>query len=152
MDWWQWGRAKPLNGDKMAPICHNPQSYSTIQQRIDLMTASTTLDRGRITARVPQNVQDTLQQAADLLGATLNQFVVQAALSEAQRVIERERVIHLSSKDAAFLVSLLEAPPKPNARLRRAFQDYNSRTLDADHSTFEWPTRSKPVPKRKPRA
>ena len=62
----------------------------------------TTQERGRITARVPQNVQDTLQQAADLLGATLNQFVVQAALNEAQRVIERGRVIHLSGNDAAF--------------------------------------------------
>jgi uncharacterized protein (DUF1778 family) len=69
---------------------------------------------------VPQNVQDTLQQAADLLEATLNQFVVQAALREAQRVIERERVIHLSSNDAAFLLNLLEAPPVPNARLRKA--------------------------------
>ena len=112
------------------------------------MTA-TTLDRGRITARVPQNVQDTLQQAADLLGATLNQFVVQAALTEAQRVIERERVIHLSSNDAAFLLSLLEAPPAPNARLRKALQNYKSRALDAEYSTFEWTPQPKPVPKRK---
>jgi len=112
------------------------------------MTA-TTLDRGRITARVPQNVQDTLQQAADLLGATLNQFVVQAALTEAQRVIERERVIHLSSNDAAFLLNLLEAPPVPNARLRKALQNYKSRALDAEHSTFEWTPQPKPVPKRK---
>jgi uncharacterized protein (DUF1778 family) len=112
------------------------------------MTA-TTLDRGRITARVPQNVQDTLQQAADLLGATLNQFVVQAALTEAQRVIERERVIHLSSNDAAFLLNLLEAPPAPNARLRKALQDYKSRTRDAEHSTFKWTPQPKPVPKRK---
>jgi len=110
---------------------------------------ATTLDRGRITARVPQNVQDTLQQAADLLGATLNQFVVQAALTEAQRVIERERVIHLSSNDAVFLLNLLEAPPAPNARLRKALQDYKSRTLDAEHSIFKWTPQSKPVPKRK---
>jgi uncharacterized protein (DUF1778 family) len=112
------------------------------------MTA-TSLDRGRITARVPQNVQDTLQQAADLLGATLNQFVVQAALTEAQRVIERERVIHLSSNDAAFLLNLLEAPPVPNTRLRKALQNYKSRTLDAEHSTFKWAPQPKPVPKRK---
>jgi len=110
---------------------------------------TTTSDRGRITARVPQNVQDTLQQAADLMGATLNQFVVQAALTEAQRVIERERVIHLSSNDAAFLLKLLETPPSPNARMRKALQNYNSRTLNAEHSTFEWPSQSKPVSKRK---
>src|SRR5450755_3583016 len=101
-----------------------------------------TLERGRITARVPQNVQDTLQQAADLLGATLNQFVVQAALSEAQRIIERDRVIHLSSNDAVFLMNLLEKPPAPNARLGKALKHYESRTRNADNSTFEWQPRS----------
>lgn len=55
----------------------------------------------RITTRVSQNVQGTLQHAADLVGAPLNQFIVQAALREAQRVIERERVVELSVRDAA---------------------------------------------------
>ncbi len=106
-------------------------------------------ERGRITARVPQNVQDILQRAAELLGATLNQFVVQAALTEARRVIERDRVIHLSSTDAAFLMNLLEKPPAPNARLRKAFQTYKKRTLDAEHSTFNWTPRAKRVRERK---
>jgi uncharacterized protein (DUF1778 family) len=106
-------------------------------------------DRGRITARVPQNVHDTLQQAADLLGATLNQFVVQAALGEAQRVIERDRMIHLSGNDAAFLLDLLEKPPAPNARLRKAARNYGKRSLDANHSTFEWSPRPKRVRERK---
>lgn len=98
-------------------------------------------ERGRITARVPQDVQDTLEQAAELQGATLNQFVVQAALSEARRIIERDRVIHLSSVDAAFLLNLLEKPPAPTAKLRKAFQAYKKRTLDAEHSTFSWTPR-----------
>jgi uncharacterized protein (DUF1778 family) len=112
------------------------------------MTLSTD-ERGRITARVPQAVQDTLEQAAELLGATLNQFVVQAALSEARRVIERDRVIHLSSTDAAFLMNLLEKPPLPNAKLRKAFQSYRKKTLDAEHSTFNWSPRPKRVRERK---
>jgi len=45
--------------------------------------------RKRITARVSGSVRDTLEQAAELLGATVNQFVVQTAYVEAQRVIER---------------------------------------------------------------
>lgn len=106
-------------------------------------------ERGRITARVPQKVQDTLQQAAELMGATLNQFVVQAALSEARRVIERDRVIHLSSTDAAFLMALLEKPPAPNARLRRAFQAYKKKTIDAEDSTFNWTPQPKRVRERK---
>ncbi len=113
------------------------------------MTLSTE-QRGRITARVPQNVQETLQQAADLLGAPLNQFIVQAALSEARRVIERDRVIQLSSKDAAYLLNLLEKPPKPGAKLGRALKRYGA--LHADHSNIDWNPRSKPVRVRKRRA
>jgi uncharacterized protein (DUF1778 family) len=146
--------ARQLHGDAVASVVA-PQVQGQAKQGRDLSTLEplrafrSRADRGRITARVPQNVQDTLEQAADLLGATLNQFVVQAALTEAQRVIERERVIHLSSNDAAFLLNLLEAPPVPNARLRKAVQNYKSRTLDAEHSTFEWTPQPKPVPKRK---
>ena len=54
--------------------------------------------RKRITARVSNNVRVTLEQAAELLGATVNQFVVQTAYQEAQRVIERESDIRLSQK------------------------------------------------------
>jgi len=54
-------------------------------------------NRKRITARVSDNVRTTLEQAAELLGSTVNHFVVQTAFIEAQRVIEREPVIRLSS-------------------------------------------------------
>ena len=76
--------------------------------------------RKRITARVSEGVRDTLEQAAELLGATVNQFVVQAAYVEAQRVIERESVIRLSQKDAQRILALLDHPPKPNRRLKEA--------------------------------
>jgi uncharacterized protein (DUF1778 family) len=109
-------------------------------------------ERGRITTRVPQNVQDTLQHAADLIGAPLNQFIVQAALREAQRVIDRERVVELSARDAAFLLKLLEKPSQPNARLAKALQHYKNRAINADNSVFEWQPQSKGVRLRKARA
>jgi uncharacterized protein (DUF1778 family) len=80
--------------------------------------------RKRITARVTEGVRDTLEQAAELLGATVNQFVVQTAYMEAQRVIERESVIRLSQKDAHKILSLLDNPPKPNKRLKEAVKTY----------------------------
>lgn len=109
-------------------------------------------ERGRITARVPQNVQDTLQQAADLVGSPLNQFIVQAALREAQRVIDRERVVELSSHDAAFLLKLLDRPARPNPRLAQALRDYKVRTLDVDNSVFDWKPQSKGIRLRKARS
>ena len=110
----------------------------------------TTQKRGRIMARVPQHVNDTLQQAADLLGVTLDQFVVEAALSKALRVIERERVIRLSSDDAAFMLDLLENPPAPNARLRRAFRNYKRGNAGAQHPTSALKLRSKRPGQREP--
>jgi uncharacterized protein (DUF1778 family) len=80
--------------------------------------------RKRITARVSDNVRDTLEQAAELLGATVNQFVVQTAYLEAQRVVERESVIRLSQKDAHKVFALLDNPPKPNRRLKEAVKAF----------------------------
>ena len=80
--------------------------------------------RKRITARVSDSVRVTLEQAAELLGATVNQFVVQTAYLEAQRVIERESVIRLSQKDARKVLSLIEKPPKPNLRLKEAVKAF----------------------------
>ena len=77
-------------------------------------------DKSRITARVPAGLRDTLEQAAQLQGATLNQFMVQAAFQEAQRVVERESLIRLSRSDAQKVFLLLDHPPKPNARLKEA--------------------------------
>ena len=80
--------------------------------------------RKRITARVSDHVRVTLEQAAELLGSTGNQFVVQTAYQEAQRVVERETVIRLSQQDARTVLSLLDHPPKPNQRLKDAVKAF----------------------------
>ena len=82
--------------------------------------------RKRITARVSDTVRNTLEQAAELLGATVNQFVVQTAYAEAQRVVERESVIRLSQRDAQKVLSMLDHPPKPKRRLKAAVKAFKS--------------------------
>ena len=82
--------------------------------------------RKRITARVSKDVRDTLERAAELLGATVNQFMIQTAYLEAQRVIERESVIRLSQKDAQKVFSLLDNPPKANKRLKDAAKAFKT--------------------------
>jgi uncharacterized protein (DUF1778 family) len=81
-------------------------------------------ERSRISARVPAGVQARLLEAAELVGATVNQFVLQAALREADRVIEHERVIAPSARDAKMILDLLDKPPAPNAKLRAALKRY----------------------------
>jgi len=83
-----------------------------------------TAERVRLTARIPKQLRATLEQAAQLQGATLNQFVVQSAFQEAQRVLEREAVIQLSQRDAQRVFSLLADPPKPTRPLKAAVRAY----------------------------
>jgi uncharacterized protein (DUF1778 family) len=85
---------------------------------------SATQERERITARVSSAIAETLNEAADLTGTTINNFVVQAALKEAQRVIDREKTINVSRSDAAMLLNLLDNPPAPNSALTRAFERF----------------------------
>ena len=106
------------------------------------MTA-TSIERGRITARVPTQVQETLEMAASMVGATVNQFIVQTALREAERIIEQERVIRLSTRDAETFFSVLDNPPLPNDKLLATLQDYVARRNDQT-GTLNWT----PQPKR----
>lgn len=92
----------------------------------------------RIGARVPHEVYETLCRAAELTGATVNQFLVQAALKEAQVVIEREEVIRLSPRDWTWLLDLMEKPPKPTARLKAALKRYQKAKRDDAGTSFSW--------------
>ena len=76
-----------------------------------MTTAS--LDRGRITARVSVAVQETLETAAGMVGATVNQFIVQTSLREAERIIEQERLIRLCAQDAKAFLNALQNPLPP---------------------------------------
>jgi len=92
----------------------------------------------RIGARVPHEVYETLCRAAELTGATVNQFLVQSALKEAQAVIEREDVIRLSSHGWSWLLELMESPPNPNAKLKAAMKRYQKAMRDDAATSFNW--------------
>jgi len=85
---------------------------------------SATAKKNRIGARVPHAIYETLCRAAELTGTTVNQFLVQSALKEAQAVIQRETIIRLSPRDWFWLLQLMENPPKPNATLKVAMKLY----------------------------
>lgn len=92
----------------------------------------------RIGARVPHEVYQTLCRAAELTGATVNQFLVQSALKEAHAVIEREETMRLSARDWHWLLDLLDHPPQPNAKLQAAMERYQTAKRDDADCSFEW--------------
>ncbi|HIJ86420.1 MAG TPA: DUF1778 domain-containing protein [Desulfuromonadales bacterium] len=76
----------------------------------------------RIPARMPTAVYEKLVEAAQAIGATLNQFLVQSALEKANEILEQERVIKLSAASAKTIFGLIENPPPPNERLIAAMK------------------------------
>jgi len=102
------------------------------------MSVAAAVRQDRIGARVTHEVYQTLCRAAELTGATVNQFLVQAALKEAHEVIEREEIIRLSPRGWNWLLDLMDNPPKPNARLKAALARHQkARRGDAD-TGFDW--------------
>lgn len=95
------------------------------------MTTKTEL-RGRITARAPRPVVDELEEAASLIGVTVNQFVVQAASEKARAIIDSATRVELSRRDAAVIADLLDNPPAPNAALMRAAKRHKKAVKNAD--------------------
>lgn len=84
----------------------------------------------RVTNRVPKNVALKLQEAAELTGATMNQFMVQASLEKAEKIIDREKTIQFSNADAAMIIDMLDNPSKPNPALVKAFERLKQREIE----------------------
>jgi uncharacterized protein (DUF1778 family) len=93
-----------------------------------IMNATENIDR--ITNRVPKPIAQKLQEAAELTGATLNQFMIQASLEKAEKIIHREKIILFSDNDAAMIINMLDNPSKPNAALMRAFERFKQREIE----------------------
>jgi len=85
----------------------------------------------RISARVPLRVKEAIDMAAELTGATANQFMAQAAYQAAKKLIEQERVVRLSSLDTIRFLDLLDNPPAPSEKLKEALVSYDKSLLNA---------------------
>ncbi|MBF0411745.1 MAG: DUF1778 domain-containing protein [Desulfamplus sp.] len=78
----------------------------------------------RISARITHSVYSTLSEASQILGASLNHFIVQAAVEKALAIIESERKIRLSRASAEHICQLMENPPKPKSRMVESIKAY----------------------------
>jgi uncharacterized protein (DUF1778 family) len=101
-----------------------------------LRRSATDHEKGRITARVPLNVQETIQRAAELTGVPLNAYIVQVVHQHAQEFIDRYEMknIVLSERDSEWFLEQLVKPRTPNAKLRQALTSYRE-AFDADNDS-----------------
>jgi uncharacterized protein (DUF1778 family) len=77
-------------------------------------------DNKRMNLRVLPEQKATLVRAAALRNTDLTDFVLQPALREAKAVIEEAERIVLSERDSVAVLNMLENPPAPKAKLRKA--------------------------------
>ena len=89
----------------------------------------------RLTTRITDHAQEKLQMAANLIGATLNQFIVQAALEKADQVIESETTMMLTRRESLRVLELIENPPPPNAKFLQAQDRYQRIKTDVGLAT-----------------
>jgi len=81
----------------------------------------------RLEARLSGKQKALLQQAAELSGRTLSDFVISSAEEVAARVIQDHETVRLNQAEKLAFVNALLDPPAPGARLLQAATNYRQR-------------------------
>jgi uncharacterized protein (DUF1778 family) len=81
----------------------------------------------RMQLRVRADQKALLVRAAELRNTDLTDFIIQIALREARTVITEAERVPLSERDSLLVLDLLENPPAPNAKLRKAISRMSRR-------------------------
>lgn len=71
----------------------------------------------RLEARVSLEQKHLFQQAANLLGRTLTDFITATLQKESLRVIQEQSVLKLAGQDRKAFIQCLLNPPPPSKRL-----------------------------------
>lgn len=72
------------------------------------MTQSHETPMSRIDARIPLVVRETIDRAAAMQGRTRTDFLIEAALEKAERVIAEQSLIRLTMRDQELLADALQ--------------------------------------------
>ncbi len=87
-------------------------------------TAKPKHDFERLEARITLEKKTFLKHAADLVGRSLTDFVVNSAYEAAARVIKEHEQIKLSIKDGDAFINALQNAPAPSNALATAAKRY----------------------------
>ena len=74
----------------------------------------------RLDLRLNPKDKARITRAADLRGVPLSAFVRDAVLREAEKVMAAELTVNLSAEESRCLLKALDAPFRPNAKLKSA--------------------------------
>ena len=78
----------------------------------------------RLEARVDPELKARWQQAADLEGRTLTDFIISSMEESSERVIQRHQRMKLDRQDSQDFVEAIINSPEPSTRLIEAAKKY----------------------------
>ena len=91
------------------------------------MAKAETVKQERMHIRLDALSKQKLERAAAYAHKSLSEFVLGQALHAADEVIHKHETLALRDADWQVFLDALENPPKPNAKLRRAFAEHKKR-------------------------
>lgn len=115
-------------------MCESKGSFSKknwayCKKRVrESITPMTTHLRKTMCLRCLQAEADRLKLAAAMLGTSVNEFIVSAALAKAETVIADESTMILSQNESMQLLRLIENPPPRNEKFQQAMARYHEIT------------------------
>lgn len=77
-------------------------------------------DNSRVALRVQPADKALIMRAVALEQTDMTTFILRTVLREAQSVIAEHERVRLTERDSRLVLELLENPPAPNAKLKKA--------------------------------
>jgi len=84
----------------------------------------------RINLRLKQRAKLMLERAASFEGQTISKFVLNSALSRAEKTIQEHEVMTLNANDAEMFFNALAVPMRFNGKLNSAFKEHGRRVIN----------------------
>ena len=92
-------------------------------KKISMKTSTATVSpRDTLNLRVSAAARNLIDRAAESSGKTRTDFILEAARRAAEEVLLDRALLAVSPQAYAEFLARLDAPPKPNKRLRRTMQ------------------------------
>lgn len=103
-------------------------AFNAHESKGDLMPRAAVNNNSRVALRIRTADKALIMRAVALAQTDMTDFILRTALREAQLVIDEHERVSLSQRDSQRVMDLLENPPAPNAKLRKAARTLQKRS------------------------
>ncbi len=86
---------------------------------------NTTAKESRLNIRCNSYARELLDKAATYAHVSVSEFVLSHALASAEKVVQANENITLSTKDFRAFLAAVDTPAKPNTALKKAFKRHS---------------------------